>query len=330
MARPATTTPTKIAPQRFTIPLSSNTGGHRWLQLQPQWLTYQPLGPVLSAGGANRRTGSTHILLAGPPAEGDNVRVTPWYSGPVTVPRRQVTPHAPVAGARPLDAPLMDGALWLGEARWQGGLPDRLRLDFEVVWGEPSPAGVHMRFYQGEKEGLTASFSPSSVLLSAMAGNQNASTNFPGGALTNLVAGGCVSVTVLVDRPNRQLRLLVDGQPVAAWQAKDIAIPTGDVVRIDGVGYPANMALRHIVLREWREDPAPAPAARLVGPPARTPADARVILYNGDFLTLSDIAADAQTVSGRHALLGPVSLNLAAVRSLSWERPPGGVRAAMR
>jgi hypothetical protein len=91
-----------------------------------------------------------------------------------------------------------------------------------------------------------------------------------------------------------------------------------------------SVALRHIVLREWREDPVLAPAQQLPAPAARTPADTRVILQNGDFLTLSDIAADAQTVSGRHALLGPVVLNLAAVRSLSWDRPLDGARPAKR
>jgi hypothetical protein len=42
------------------------------------------------------------------------------------------------------------------------------------------------------------------------------------------------------------------------------------------------------------------------------------------------VTADARSVSGKHALLGPVTLNLAAVRSLSWERPPGGARTVKR
>jgi hypothetical protein len=54
--------------------------------------------------------------------------------------------------------------------------------------------------------------------------------------------------------------------------------------------------------------------------PSLSPPEVRVIFHNGDFLTLSDVAADARTMTGNHKLLGPVTLDLAAVRALNRER----------
>jgi hypothetical protein len=45
-----------------------------------------------------------------------------------------------------------------------------------------------------------------------------------------------------------------------------------------------------------------------------------IIFHNGDSLTLSDIVSDKRTLTGKHKLLGPVSLNMAAVRALDWDR----------
>ena len=123
--------------------------------------------------------------------------------------------------------------------------------------------------------------------------------------------------TPVAPRADEALVALHDGTLVrGVWQRTDAQ---SAVVQHAVLG-PVT-ALRHVVLREWREDPAPAPAQQLPAPAARTPADARVILHNGDFLTLSDVTADARSVSGRHALLGPLAVNLAAVRALDWNRP---------
>jgi hypothetical protein len=268
-------------------------------------------------------------LLA--PGEDDTVRVTPWYLGPLAIPCRQVarlTPHAPVTGALPWDMVLTDGALWTDTAPRTGTLPDRLRLDFEAVWGE-RPPHVNVKLYQDENTHLTAMFHHYGMNLGAQAANRVITTNILSGVLTNLSLGGCATVTILADRANRHLRMLVDGRPAGEWRVPDLAAPTGHGLSIVP-GYGTDAALRHLVLREWREDPVLAPAQRLAAPAARTAADARVILHNGDFLTLSDIAADAQTVTGRHALLGPVTLNMAAVRSLSWEPGTGGAKPAKR
>jgi hypothetical protein len=291
--------------------------------------------PLPAASVADRATVvlANGDVISGPlaPGQDDAVRVTPWYVGPLAIPRRQVarlTPHAPVPDALRWDMGLTDGALWTVTTPPTGPLPDRLRLDVEAVWGERSPA-VSVKFYQDEHTYLSTTFQLHGIRLTSQVAKQSVSTNTPGGALTNLALAGCATVTILADRANRHLRLLVDGHPAGEWRGPHLAALSGQGLSI-APGYGTGGALRHIVLREWREDPVLAPAQRLAAPAARTPADARVILHNGDFLTLSDIAADAQTLSGRHALLGPVALNLAAVRSLSWERPPGGVRAAMR
>ncbi len=264
------------------------------------------------------------------PGEDDAVRVTPWYLGPLVIPRGQVarlTPHAPVPDALRWDARLTDGALWTDTTPPTDPMPDRLRLDVEAVWGERSPA-VNVKFYQDETTYLFTTFQLHGICLNSRVAKQSVSTNTPGVALTNIALGGCATVTVLADRANRHLRMLVDGHPAGEWRGPHLAALTGRLSIAPGYG--TGVALRHIVLREWREDPVPVPGERLAAPAARTPADARIILHCGDFLTLSDIAADAQTVSGRHALLGPVTLDLAAVRSLSWERPPDGVRPAKR
>jgi hypothetical protein len=226
------------------------------------------------------------------------------------------------------DAQLTDGALWTATTPQTGTLPDRLRLDIEAVWGERPPA-VSVKFYQDEKTYLFGTFQLHGISLISQVANQSVSTNIPGGALTNISLAGCATVTILADRTNRHLRMLMDGHPAGEWRGPHLAALTGHGLSIVP-GYGTGTALRHVVLREWREDPVLAPAQRLAAPAARTPADTRVILQNGDFLTLSDIAADAQTVSGRHALLGPVTLNLVAVRSLSWEPGTGGARPAKR
>jgi hypothetical protein len=272
-------------------------------------------------------------VLSGPLAPGadDAVRVTPWYLGPLAIPRRQVarlTPHAPAPDALPWDTGLTDGALWTDAKVQTNALPDRLRLDFEAVWGERAPY-VKVKLYQDENTHLLATFRQQGMRLGAQAANRFVTTNIVSDALANLTQGGCATVTILADRANRHLRILMNGRPAGEWRGPDMAAPTGHGLTILSVG-GATVALRNIVLREWREDPVLAPAEQLIAPAARTPADARVILHNGDFLTLSDIAADAQTVTGRHALLGPVALNLAAVRALSWESGTGGASPAKR
>jgi hypothetical protein len=272
-------------------------------------------------------------VLSGPLAPGadDAVRVTPWYLGPLAIPRRQVarlTPHAPVTDALRWDMGLTDGALWTDAKAQTNTLPDRLRLDFEAVWGERAPP-LNVKLYQDENTHLLATFHQYNMSLGAQTVNRLVATNIVSDALAHLALGGCTTVTILADRASRHLRVLLDGRPAGEWRGPDLVAPTGHGLAII-LGDGTSVALRHIVLREWRDDPVPAPAQHLAAPVARTPGDVRVILHNGDFLTLSDIAADAQTVSGKHALLGPVALNLASVRSLSWEPGTGGARPAKR
>jgi hypothetical protein len=283
-------------------------------------------------------------------ADGETVRLTPWYIGAVAIPRGQVahlTPHAPVEGALPMvaseAAPLSDGAAWLPKV-WKNPLrstspiPDRVRLDMELVFSDRLANVEVYMFSQADRlhqamqgnEYLAAMFSESwsadqgiYVELNGYDGKKFERTNplLDPPYLTNMVMGGCVTLTVLADRSKRHMRVLADGQPMREWRAAGIAAPTGpDAVVSLKAG--ENTAVRHVVLREWREDPAPVPAPRPAAIAARTPGDVRVTLHNGDFLTLTDLAADAKTVSGKHVLLGPVTLNMAAVRVLDWEQRP--------
>lgn len=290
--------------------------------------------------------------LAG--ADGETVRLTPWYAGALAIPRGQVahlTTHTPVEGALPMvaseAAPLSDGAAWL-PVYWKDPLrstrpiPDRVRLDMELVCsGRPASVEVYLfarvdRLHQ-MKEGngfLAAMFAGGgrwdqvTVELNGYDGKNFDRTDglFAPPYLTNIVMGGCVTLTVLADRSKRHMRVLADGQRILEWRAASIAVPTGPdaVVSLKSGG---NTAVRHVVLREWREDPAPVPAPRLAALAVRTPGDVRVTLHSGDFLTLTDLVADERTVTGKHALLGPVTLNRAGVRVLDWNRPAPSVRA---
>lgn len=282
-------------------------------------------------------------------AGGETVTVTPRYAGPLAVPRRHValvTPYPAAADA--LELPLAAaapgqpapssaaGAVWLGAVRRPGPLPDRVRLDFEVVWpGRESVwlggAGMmrvilFQRDDPREPERLSAVFSPHGTTFEVRTPDRVVSTNFPPIAvMTNLLAGGCVHVTVFADRANRRLRLLLDGQAAGEWRAWDAPAPAGDAL-ILAAGGRIGAAVRHLVLREWRED-SPSPAAVRSSPmPPRAPGDARVILRNGDFLTLKNLAADERTVTGEHALLGSLTLDLAGVRVVDWERPDPSIR----
>ena len=77
---------------------------------------------------------------------------------------------------------------------------------------------------------------------------------------------------------------------------------------------------------KWREDQPAPPASRPVPVSSLSPTVVRVIFHNGDFLPLSDVAADARTVTGNHKLLGPVTLDLAADAGAD----SGAVSAALR
>jgi hypothetical protein len=289
-------------------------------------------------------------VISGPlgPAEGESVRVTPWYSGALSIPRKQVssvTPHAPATGALEFKlassvagnpAPtLVDGALWLDAWRTvvvpRTALPDRMRVDFEAVWGDSAAGRVQLSLFQsagnGEAQaadGMYVTFQPHGLSLGAADGNRNTYTNFPSGALTNLTNGGSVQLTVLADRSNRQIRVLADGRPLLDWRATDIPVLTGNSISLNSGG-SKDTAVRHLILREWRDDP-PAPAGNRTYPPAQrtTGTEARVVLHSGDFLTLRDLTADARSVTGQHTILGQVTLSMAAVRSLDWNRPTTG------
>jgi hypothetical protein len=275
--------------------------------------------------------------------DGDTVRLTPWYAGPLAIPRGQVahvTPHGPAEGALPL-APsaaetLTDGAIWLSSVRntplrSAGPLPDRVRLDMELVWSG-WPANVEARFFAspGKQGGpapeyLNATFAvygPAGKTIHLSLGGSDGKNSagakpFAPPVLANMVAGGSVTLTVLADRAKRHLRLLADGQPAGEWRGTGLAPPTGNDVTVF-VNFGADTAIRHAVWREWREDPPPVPAPRPAALAQRTPGDVRVILRSGDFLTLTDIAADERTVTGRHGLLGRIALSAAAVRALDW------------
>jgi hypothetical protein len=287
-------------------------------------------------------------VLSGPPGVvgGETVNVTPWYAGPLAIPRRHaalVTPHPAVtnalelrwtAFAPELSAPtLADGAVCLDLAqpgiRRAGPLPDRVRLDFEVVW--PGTDGrLGLRLFQPDDPGaqvpqLLVQVSPYGVAFGTDVAGTTVVTNLPAiDGQANLANGGCAQITLFADRANRQVRLLVDGRPAGEWRGADVAALTGHGLSIDAGGRKG-AALRHIVLREWRADQPAPQTSRPVPVSPLSPADVRVIFHNGDFLTLSDIAADAQTVTGKHKLLGPITLNMAAVRTMDWERPASRV-----
>jgi hypothetical protein len=289
-------------------------------------------------------------------AGGETVNVTPWYAGPLAIPRKhaaRITPHPAaadaleprweaVAAGQPPPA-LADGALWLTSARRHGPLPDRVRLDFEAVWPlAANPIRLHL-FQRGDlmdaasrPEYLMVGVDYSGTTLGARVADTDDVTRIPSvGALTNRV-GGCAQITVLADRPNRHLRLLVDGQAAGEWRGTNAVAPSGDALLLMA-SWHGGMALRHIVLREWREDPPAEPASRAAAPAQRSPVEARIVIsqadaaqsssgdvtiifHNGDSLTLSDIVSDERTLTGKHKLLGPVSLNMAAVRALDWDR----------
>jgi hypothetical protein len=310
----------------------------------------RPLPPGFATETATLRLAGGDVLSGVLGAVGgETVTVTPRYAGPLAVPRRHVslvTPYPaaadalemPLAAAAPgQPAPsLAAGAVWLGAVRRPGPLPDRVRLDFEAVWpGRESvwPGGAGMmrvilfqRNDPRKPERLSAVFSPHGTTFEVRTPDRVVSTNFPPIAvMTNLLAGGCVNVTAFADRANRRLRLLLDGQAAGEWREWDAPAPAGDAL-ILAAGGRIGAAVRHIVLREWRED-SPSPAAVRSSPmPPRAPGDARIILRNGDFLTLKNLAADERTVTGEHALLGSLSLDLAGVRAVDWERPVQSIR----
>jgi hypothetical protein len=246
-----------------------------------------------------------------------------------------------------------DGALWFESvgksARQSGPLPDRVRLDFEVVW-PPSvePAGltgdplveslVQVRVEVGDignAQGsrMSVSVSPKATkFVSNVPGVESSESLRPIDGQANLAAGGCVHVTLFADRAKRQLRLLMDGRPAGEWRADNIPVPAAYALRL-AAGGNTGAALRHIVLREWREEQPPAPASRPVAVSPLAPGEVRVVLHNGDFLTLGEIDADERTLTGKHKLLGSVTVNMAAVRALDGgrrEAPPPGSGAATK
>jgi hypothetical protein len=306
---------------------------------------FPPARPWPANTGAESATVrlSNGDVLSGPlgVAGGETVNVTPWYAGALAIPRRHValvTPHPAVTNALEsrwtaltpeLPAPtLVDGAVCLDPPtqpgiRRAGPLPDRVRLDFEVVW--PDVDGhVQMRLFQpDDRRAPTPQFlvfvGPGGVAVGTEVAGRPVVTNLPPiDGLAHLARGGCAQITLFADRANRQLRLLVDGRPAGEWRGADLPALTGQGLSIDGGGRKG-VALRHILVREWREGQPAPPVSRPVAA-ARAPGEVRVVFNNGDFLTLSGIAAGAQTVTGKHKLLGPVTLDMAAVRVLDWEQ----------
>jgi hypothetical protein len=322
------------------------------------------------------------VLSGAPGATGvETVNLTPWYAGPLTIPRRHValvTPHPAPADAIDMrltapstgnPAPLTaDGALWfefVGRNACQSGpIPDRARLDFEVVWPpsvEPAeltanPSAGSLLQVQVEfgdvtnKSGssLMAEVGPRKTSLTACAAGRRLLTqsfmDVEGQA--DLSGGGCVNLTLLADRRKRYLRVLVDGRQAGEWRPEavrdahdkwrvdNLPVPDAYALRLSAGGN-TGAALRHIALREWREGQPLPPVSRPVAVSPLAPGEVRVVFHNGDFLTLGEIAADERTLTGRHKLLGSVTLNMAAVRALDGERreapcPPGSGAATKR
>lgn len=318
-------------------PLAIPRGEARRILLLPRPLPALPATELATLRLAGGDVLSGTLGAAG----GETLAVTPRYTGPLVIPRRHVAlvtpyptatdalemPLAAAAPGQPAPSPA-DGAVWLGAVRRPGPLPDRVRLDFEAVW--PERAGMmRVSLFQRdeppdatrEPERLSAVFHPNGTTLGVRTPDRVVSTNFPPVAvMTNLLAGGCVHVTVFADRTNRYLRLLLDGQAAGEWRGRDVPAPAGDALVLTAGGRPG-AAVRHIVLREWREDSPAPPAVRSNPIPPPAPGDVRVILLCGDFLTLTDLVADEQIVTGKHALLGSVTLNRAGVRVLDWNRP---------
>jgi len=339
------------SPESWTVPLAA---------VRRLFPPARPLPESPAAERATVRLVNGDVLSGAPGADGEEtVNVTPWYAGPLAIPRRHValvTPHPVVTNAlelrltadRPWEpAPLAaDGALWFESvgrsARQSGPIPDRVRLDFEVVW-PPSVAPAELAgnpFAQSlvqaqvevgdiaNKRGsrFLATVSPKETkLMSSAAGVERSEFARPTDGQSNLAAGGCVNITLFADRAKRHVRLLVDGQPASERRGDDIPVPAANALRL-AAGGNTGAALRHIVLREWREGQPLPPVSRPVAVSPLAPGEVRVVLHNGDFLTLGEIAADERTLTGRHKLLGSVTLNMAAVRALDGERPPPSVR----
>jgi hypothetical protein len=296
----------------------------------------RPLPDRPAAELATVRLGNGDVLSGplGAPAGGETVNVTPWYAGPLAIPRRHVayvTPHPAVTNAietrwAPTALPgqsapaLSDGALWLGSVRRPDPLPDRLRLDFEALWIQ-SGSGVSLTLFESEDRmnHLYVSIGPAGVTFVKTLGATSQMVDRPPGQdMMDLLRGACVNITLFADRTNPSLRVLVDGRTAGEWRDAQFPVLAGSLT-FRGSGR-TGVAVRNVVLREWREGQSAPPVSRSVIVSPLSPGEVRVVFHNGDFLTLSDIAADAQTVSGKHALLGPVTLNLAGVRAVDWER----------
>jgi hypothetical protein len=294
----------------------------------------RPLPDRPAAELATVRLGNGDVLSGplGAPAE-EKVHVTPWYAGPLAIPRRHVayvTPHPAVTNAiemrwAPMGpgqaAPaLSDGALWLGSARRPEPLPDRLRLDFEALWLS-SGSGVGLTLFEPEHRmnHLDMSVGPAGVTFVKTLGATSRMVDRPPSQdMMHLHRGACVNVSLFADRTNPSLRVLVDGRMAGEWRDAQFPVLAGGMT-FGGSGR-TGVAVRNVVLREWREGQSAPPVSRSVTVSPLSPGEVRVVFHSGDFLTLGEIAADAQTVTGKHALLGPVTLNLAGVRSLDWER----------
>jgi hypothetical protein len=343
----------------WTVPLASVRRLFPGARPLPDRTVAEPVTVRLSNGD---------VVSGAPGAAGEEiVNVTPWYAGPLAIPRRHValvTPHPAVTNAldprltadRPSEpAPLAaDGALWfefVGRNALQSGpIPDRVRLDCEVVWPpsvEPAELAsspyaeslVQVQLEVGDianKQGsrVSVSVSPKRTNFEASAPGVGRSESMrPIDGQTNLAAGGCVHLTLFADRTKRHVRILMDGRTAAERLAADIPVPAAWALRL-AAGGSTGAALRHIVLREWREGQPPPPVSQQVAVSPLAPGEVRVVFHNGDFLTLSEIAADERTLTGSHKLLGAVTLNMAAVRALDGERReaprPSGPGAAKK
>jgi hypothetical protein len=139
--------------------------------------------------------------------------------------------------------------------------------------------------------------------------------------MTNL-SQRCQGVfTVFADRSTNLLRVCLDGRLAAEWRAPAGLKPTGDGIQISANANAA-LALRQVVVSQWRDltvaHATPLPPI----PAARGPTEMLVVLHNGDRLTLSSLRGDVNALTGHNQLLGPVTLSRAFIRLIEWPLPP--------
>jgi len=229
-----------------------------------------------------------------------------------------------------------NGLLWMDAANRdcsrQLNLPDKMRLNIEAIWS-PGRAVLSTRFYTDATvergQPLThfgVNFTEGNTSFSASVpsftnAQLNTTVRCPQ-LLTNLNQRCQATFTILAQRSTGQVRDYLDGHPAGEWRAPAGMTPTGNSITISAHAN-AGLALRNVTVSEWRDWPTmPSTAVPPLPDATRGPTEALVVLQNGDRVTLEGVGWDGNALTGRHKVLGAVTLSAAAVRSLEWPVPP--------